>query len=106
MDLLGPCMPFFLLSPVFSNSHQISPYQAMAAAALEIISLIHMKESYIPILLERKLQRNKRLHPDMDLYTVVELLSDLSTRRAGSFISSAIRPGMYLFDTKSNDFFC
>ncbi|KAG5288726.1 MFS membrane transporter [Histoplasma capsulatum G186AR] len=69
---------------------------AMAAAALEIISLIHMKESYIPILLERKLQRNKRLHPDMDLYTVVELLLDLSTRRAGSFISSAIRPVIYL----------
>ncbi|EDN07889.1 predicted protein [Histoplasma mississippiense (nom. inval.)] len=69
---------------------------AMAAAALEIISLIHMKESYIPILLEQKLQRNKRLHPDMDLYTVVELLSDLSTRRAGSFISSAIRPVIYL----------
>ncbi|KKZ65891.1 hypothetical protein EMCG_08396 [[Emmonsia] crescens] len=70
---------------------------AMAATALEIISLLYMKESYLPVLLERKLLKSKRLHPDRDLYTVIELrLDTVSAKRAGSFISSAIRPVIYL----------
>ncbi|OAX84745.1 hypothetical protein ACJ72_00884 [Emergomyces africanus] len=70
---------------------------AMAAAALEITSLLYMKESYIPVLLERKLLKSKRLHPENDLYTVIELRADrVSTKRTGSLISSAIRPVIYL----------
>ncbi|OJD12649.1 hypothetical protein AJ78_06788 [Emergomyces pasteurianus Ep9510] len=70
---------------------------AMAAAALEIASLLYMQESYLPVLLGRKLLKSKRLHPEKDLYTVIELRSDtLSTKRAGSLISSAIRPVIYL----------
>ncbi|EGE85036.2 hypothetical protein, variant 1 [Blastomyces dermatitidis ER-3] len=70
---------------------------AMAATALEVISLVYMKESYFPVLLERKLLRNKRLYPDRDLYTVIELRPNtLSAHRVGWFVSSAIRPVIYL----------
>ncbi|PGG98809.1 hypothetical protein GX51_06605 [Blastomyces parvus] len=70
---------------------------AMAAAALEVISLVYMKESYSPVLLERKLLKSKRLYPDRDLYTVIELRTDgYSTQRVGWFVSSAIRPVIYL----------
>ncbi|PGH02320.1 hypothetical protein AJ79_07659 [Helicocarpus griseus UAMH5409] len=70
---------------------------AMAAAALEATSLVYLKESYAPVLLKRKLLRSKRLHPDRDLYTVFELSSDENpSKKMRSFLSTAIRPVIYL----------
>ncbi|EEH48212.2 uncharacterized protein PADG_04296 [Paracoccidioides brasiliensis Pb18] len=70
---------------------------ATAAAFLQVAALLYMRESYAPVLLERKLLKNRRLRPQRELYTVMDLrLGSVPRKGAGSLISSAIRPVMYL----------
>ncbi|KAL1866817.1 hypothetical protein VTK73DRAFT_4516 [Phialemonium thermophilum] len=67
---------------------------AMAAAVLELVTCFTFRESYVPVLLQRKLARSKRDHPEAPLYTVLSLKPSGEIGRR--IIGDTFRPIMYL----------
>ncbi|OAQ70981.1 MFS multidrug transporter [Pochonia chlamydosporia 170] len=70
---------------------------AMAAVALDLMALLLFHETYIPTILQNKVQRVKKEYPSQAWYTVLDLRPrDTSKGKASTIIESAIRPLIYV----------
>jgi len=72
----------------------------MAAVALDLMALLLFHETYIPTILQNKVQRVKKEYPSQAWYTVLDLRPrDTSKGKASTIIESAIRPRKLLHPT-------
>ncbi|KAL2870826.1 MFS transporter [Aspergillus lucknowensis] len=72
---------------------------AIAAAVAGVAGFIWMRESYLPVILQRKVRKARESDPGRNFYTALDLDLDLETPKApkaSRVLSNAIRPVLYL----------